>query len=280
MPATDLELRLWRPVIAFLLRRVAFMVVTVLAISVASFAIIQLPPGDYLTALQAQLASQGDAIGDAQLVALEQRYGLNDPIAVQYLKWISGILLHGDFGQSFEWNRPVADLLADRLPLTIGISVLTLLFTWAVAFPIGVYSATKPYSVGDYAVTTLGFLGLAIPNFLLALILMFIAFKAFGQDLGGLFSPEFANSDWNLGKILDLLSHLWVPVVVLGTAGTAGLDPDPAGQSARRAAQALRGGGPGPRRPRTAAGDQVSAPGRAQPVHLHRRLGAAGPDLR
>jgi peptide/nickel transport system permease protein len=210
-------------VIAYLLRRVAYMVLTVLAISIASFAIIQLPPGDYLTALQAQLASQGDSIGDAQLQALEQRYGLNDPIYVQYVKWLGGIVLHGDFGQSFEWNRPVAELLADRLPLTVTISVLTLIFTWAVAFPIGVYSAVRPYSPGDYVVTTLGFLGLAIPNFLLALILMFIAFRFFGADLGGLFSPEFAASQWNLGKLLDLFGHLWVPIVVLGTAGTAGL---------------------------------------------------------
>jgi peptide/nickel transport system permease protein len=209
--------------INYVVRRFAYMLVTVLAISVASFGIIQLPPGDYLTALQAQLASQGDSIEGSQLAALEERYGLNDPVQVQYLKWIGGIFLHGDFGQSFEWNRPVAELLADRLPLTIAISVLTLLFTWVVAFPIGLYSAVRPYSTGDYVFTTLGFLGLAIPNFLLALLLMFIGFEVFGQDLGGLFSPAFADSDWNLGKVLDLLSHLWVPIVVLGTAGTAGL---------------------------------------------------------
>jgi peptide/nickel transport system permease protein len=209
--------------INYLVRRIGYMIVTVLAISIASFGIIQLPPGDYLTALQAQLASQGDSIEGPQLQALEQRYGLNDPIHLQYLKWIGGIVLHGDFGQSFEWNRPVAELLADRLPLTIAISVITLLFTWAVAFPIGLYSAVKPYSIGDYTFTTLGFLGLAIPNFLLALILMFVGFEVFDQDLGGLFSPAFADSGWNLGKIIDLISHLWVPVVVLGTAGTAGL---------------------------------------------------------
>lgn len=209
--------------INFLLRRVGYMIITVLAISIASFGIIQLPPGDYLTALQAQLAAQGDSIDRAQLEALEARYGLNDPIHLQYLKWIGGIVLHLDFGQSFEWNRPVAELLADRLPLTIAISVLTLLFTWAVAFPIGLYSAVKPYSIGDYTFTTLGFLGLAIPNFLLALILMFVGFEVFGQDLGGLFSPAFTDSGWNLGKLIDLLSHLWVPVIVLGTAGTAGL---------------------------------------------------------
>lgn len=199
------------------------MVATVMAISVVAFAIIQLPPGDYLTALQAQLAAQGDSIDRSQLAALEARYGLNDPIYVQYLKWIGGILFNGDFGQSFQWNRPVVELLEQRLPLTIAISISTLLFTWIVAFPIGIYSAVRQYSVGDYIATTVGFLGLAIPNFLLALILMFIGFQVFGADVGGLFSPAYAEANWNLGKFLDMMSHLWVPIVVLGTAGTAGL---------------------------------------------------------
>lgn len=208
--------------INFALQRLGYMIITLTVISMVSFVIIQLPPGDYLTALQAQLASQGDSINRAQLVALEERYGLNDPVIVQYFKWIGGVL-QGDLGQSFEWNRPVTDLLAERLPLTIAISLSTLLFTWVIAFPIGIYSAVRQYSAGDYLVTTIGFLGLAIPNFLLALILMFIGFRYFDRDLAGLFSPAYADAGWNLGKLLDLLSHLWVPVIVLGTAGTAGL---------------------------------------------------------
>ena len=142
---------------------------------------------------------------------------------MQYGKWITGIVLHGDFGQSFQWNRPVIDLILDRLPLTILISVATILFTWLVSFPIGVYSAVNQYSIGDYIATTIGFLGLAVPNFLIALVLMYIGLEYFGHSVGGLFSPEFVDAPWTWAKFVDLLAHLWVPVVVLGTAGTAAL---------------------------------------------------------
>lgn len=203
-------------------RRILLMIPTVFAISVVAFIIIQLPPGDYLTTIVSQLQSQGDQIDKAQLAALSARYGLDQPVYVQYLKWIGGIL-HGDFGMSFAWNKPVSALLSERLGLTIVLAVTTLLFTWAVAFPIGVYSAVRQYSVGDYVATTLGFLGLAVPNFLIALVLMWVGLNYFGQSVGGLFSQDYVDSAWNLGKVLDLLSHLWVPVVVLGAAGTAGL---------------------------------------------------------
>lgn len=199
------------------------MVPVLFAISVVAFVIIQLPPGDYLTTLVSQLQAQGDTVDQAQLAQLSARYGLDDPVFVQYLKWITNILFHGDFGTSFAWNKPVSSLLAERLPLTIVLAVTTLLFTWVVAFPIGVYSAVRQYSAGDYAATTLGFLGLAIPEFLIALVLMWIGLNYFGQSVGGLFSPEWQDEPWNLGKLIDLLSHLWVPVVVLGMAGTAGL---------------------------------------------------------
>jgi peptide/nickel transport system permease protein len=199
------------------------MVPVLFAISIVAFVIIQLPPGDYLTTLVSQLQAQGDTVDQAQLAQLSARYGLDDPVFVQYLKWITNILFHGDFGTSFAWNKPVSSLLAERLPLTVVLAVTTLLFTWVVAFPIGVYSAVRQYSAGDYVATTLGFLGLAIPEFLIALVLMWIGLNYFGQSVGGLFSPEWQDEPWNLGKLIDLLSHLWVPVVVLGMAGTAGL---------------------------------------------------------
>lgn len=203
-------------------RRILLMIPTVFAISVVAFIIIQLPPGDYLTTIVSQLQSQGDQIDKAQLAALSARYGLDQPVYIQYLKWIGGIL-HGDFGMSFAWNKPVSALLSERLGLTIVLAITTLLFTWAVAFPIGVYSAVRQYSVGDYVATTLGFLGLAVPNFLIALVLMWVGLNYFGLSVGGLFSQDYVDSQWNLGKLIDLLSHLWVPVVVLGAAGTAGL---------------------------------------------------------
>lgn len=210
---------MWR----YILRRLLYMVPTLFLISVVSFAIIQLPPGDYLTTVVSKLAAQGQSLDSAQITALQARYGLGDSVVVQYWKWISGIVLHGDFGQSFQWNRPVSGLLAQRLPLTITLAVVTLLVTWAIAFPVGVYSAVRQYSVGDYVATTFGLLGLATPNFLIALLLLYVSYRYFGQEVGGLFSSQYADAAWNLGKVLDLLGHVWVPIVVLGTAGTAGL---------------------------------------------------------
>lgn len=209
--------------LGFMLRRIAYMIPTLFLISVVAFTIISLPPGDYLTTLIAQMRAQGGDIDQGRIAALEVRYGLNEPVYVQYVRWISAIVLHGDFGQSFQLNRSVGSVLAARLPMTITIAVFTLLFTWLVAFPVGVYSAVRQYTAGDYIATTIGFLGLAIPNFLIALVLMFIGYRYFGQSVGGLFSPEYIDAGWNLGKFVDLLTHIWVPVVVLGMAGTAGL---------------------------------------------------------
>ncbi|UED86275.1 ABC transporter permease [Streptomyces profundus] len=199
------------------------MIPTLFGISVVAFAIIQLPPGDFLTTLVSRMENQGERMDEAQLAALRERYGLGDPIVQQYLKWMGNILLHGDFGQSFEYSKTVSSLVMDRLPMTIVLAVTTLLLGWVIAFPIGLYSAVRQYSPGDYLATTVGFLGLAIPNFMIALILMYLGYSLFGMSVGGLFSPEFEDAAWNLGKLLDLLAHLWVPVVVLGTAGTAGL---------------------------------------------------------
>ncbi|PZF85596.1 ABC transporter permease [Jiangella anatolica] len=209
--------------LGFVARRLGLMVPTLFAISLVSFAIIQLPPGDYATTLVSQLEDNGQTVDTAQLEAIRERYGLDQPIVVQYWTWISNIVLHGDFGQSFQWNQPVAELLSSRLPLTIVLTLSTVLFTWIVAFPIGLYSAVRQYSWGDYVATTVGFLGLAIPNFLLALGLMYIALTVFDADVGGLFSAEYEEAPWSLARFADLLGHLWIPVIVLGTAGTAGL---------------------------------------------------------
>ncbi|MCA9836593.1 MAG: ABC transporter permease [Trueperaceae bacterium] len=206
----------------FIVRRVLNSIVTIFVISIVSFIIIQLPPGDFLTSYAASLKAQGDTVNPAQLEALRQAYGLGQPVHIQYLKWI-GNILQGDFGQSLEWQLPVNRIIWSRLLLTLMVSASSILFIWAVAIPIGVFSATNQYSIGDYIATFLGFIGLAIPNFMLALVLMWIGFSVFGQDVGGLFSPEFQGAPWSWAKFVNLLSHLWIPMIVAGTAGTAGL---------------------------------------------------------
>ena len=209
--------------LTYVLRRLALMVPTVFVISVLAFVIIQLPPGSFAETYAATLDRTGDQVDSALLESLRRRYGLDQPMHMQYLIWMQGIVTRGDFGRSFEWNRPVSTLIWERLALTFVISLSALLFIWVVAFPVGIYSAVRQYSVGDYLATFLAFIGLAIPNFLMALVFMYIAFAYFGQSVGGLFSPEYVNAPWSWGKVVDLLSHLWIPMVVLGTAGTAGL---------------------------------------------------------
>lgn len=207
----------------YILRRLGLMVITLIAISFATFWIINLPPGDYVSTLQAQAETRGETISTERLAALRARYGLNDPFLVQYGKWIGNILLHGNFGESFAWNRPVSTLIWDRVALSFFLSVSTLLFVWGVAFPIGIYSAVKQYSPGDYVATFFGFVGMAIPEFMLALVFMYLGVRHFGQSVGGLFSPEYVDAVWNLGKVIDLASHLWLPILIIGMAGTAGL---------------------------------------------------------
>jgi len=203
-------------------RRVLMMIPTLIAISMVSFAIIQLPPGDFLTAYVSNMEAMGENIDEATIAGLRARYGLGQPMYVQYAKWIWGVL-HGDFGQSFRWNAPVSGLIWGRLGLTVIVSFCTLVFTWLVSFPVGIYSAVRQYSIGDYVSTALGFLGVATPNFLLALVLMVLSYSIFGQSVGGLFSPEYADAPWTWAKIWDLAKHMWIPLVVLGTSGTAGL---------------------------------------------------------
>ena len=207
----------------YALRRVGLMIPTLMLISVATFFIIQLPPGDFLTTVLSGLSEQGMAIDRGQLAALEARYGLDQPFHVQYWRWISRILLHGDFGVSFEWNRPVASLIWGRLALTTLLALSSLLVTWAIALVIGTYSAIRQYSIGDYLFTVLGFIGLAVPNFLLGLVLMYVAWRYFGQSVGGLFSPEYVSAPWSLARAVDLMKHMWIPVAIIATAGTANL---------------------------------------------------------
>jgi peptide/nickel transport system permease protein len=208
----------------YLVRRLLVMIPTLIAISIVSFILIQLPPGDFLTTYAATLAAQGDSSASTeQLNALREAYGLDQPVYIQYWKWISNILLHGDFGQSLEWKLPVADLLWQRMGATLGITVTTLLFTWLLAIPIGVYSATHQYSKGDYFITFIGFIGLGVPSFMIALILLWVAFRYLGLDVGGLFSADYRNAPWSLGKFFDLLRHAWIPLIIIGLEGTAGL---------------------------------------------------------
>jgi peptide/nickel transport system permease protein len=198
------------------------MIPTLLAISIMTFVIIQLPPGNYLDTLITELRAAGETADLQKVEFLRKQYGLDQPVWMQYGIWLVG-LLHGDLGYSFEYDRPVTAIIGERLALTFVVSFGAILFTWLVAFPIGVYSATHQYSWGDHGLTFLGFLGLATPNFLLALVLMFVSFSYFGVSVGGLFSPDLQEAPWSWAKVADLLEHLWIPVVVIGTAGTAGM---------------------------------------------------------
>ncbi|WP_305969069.1 MULTISPECIES: ABC transporter permease [unclassified Mameliella] len=206
----------------FILRRVLYMIPTVFLVSIVTFIIIQLPPGDYLDTLAAEMGEAG-VDNTAVVEQLREQYGLGEPMYLQYWKWMTGILFEGDFGISFEKNVPVTDVIWDRLGWTFAISILTLFFIWIVALPIGIYSAVRKYSVGDYIATLLGFIGLAIPNFLLALVMMYVAFKYFGQSVGGLVSPEYLDQPWSWAKFGNLLQHIWMPVFVVGTSGAAAL---------------------------------------------------------
>lgn len=205
----------------FILRRLVYVLPTLVAVSFISFFVIALPPGDYVDRLIDKAASGGDYITAAEAEALRHTYGLDQPLLVQYWNWITAIVTRGDFGYSFSWQMPVSEMIWQRLSLTTILSVASLVFIWIVAIPIGIYSAVRRYSLTDYVSTFLGFAGLAIPNFLLALGLMYVAYASFGQNVGGLFSPEYIEAPWSMGRVLDLLAHLWIPMMVLGTSGTA-----------------------------------------------------------
>ena len=206
--------------IAYIVRRFLLAILTIWAITILSFLIIQLPPGDFVDTYANTMSAGGTGITEGEKQALREQYGINQPIYIQYLNWM-GLITQGNFGMAIEWGRPVLDVIGDRLVLTIVISLAAIVFTWALSLPIGIYSAVKRYSFLDYFFTFLGFIGLAIPGFMLALIVMYIGFSYFGANVGGLFSADYAEAPWSMERVWDLIKHLPVPAVVLGIAGTA-----------------------------------------------------------
>lgn len=208
--------------LAYILKRALYMIPTLILISMLVFVIIELPPGDYFESYLAELQASGERVDPNKIEFLRSEYGFDRPAWERYLKWATGMLA-GDFGYSFEYELPVREVIGDRILLTIIVTFFTIIFTWAVAFPIGIYSATHQYSWGDYGLTFLGLLGLATPNFLLALVMLYFAKEWFGISIGGLYDPEFVGQPMSWGKFLSVLQHLWIPVVIIGTSGTAGM---------------------------------------------------------
>jgi peptide/nickel transport system permease protein len=208
--------------LTYLVRRLALAAITVWAITVVTFIILQLPPGDFVDAYVAQASAMGTAISAAEADALRHAYGLDQSIWVQYFKWLN-LVAHGQFGQSFEYGRPVTEVIGDRLWLTILLSIGAIIVTWGLALPIGIYSAVRQYSIGDYLFTFIGFVGLAVPNFLLALIIMYVGLRVFNVSVGGLFSADYQLAPWSWAKLRDLGAHLPVPMLILALAGTAQL---------------------------------------------------------
>ena len=204
----------------YILKRLAIVPLMLFLFSVIAFALIKAPPGDFLTSYIAELAQGGSSLDQAQIDALRRQYGLDRPIYEQYFLWV-GSLLKGDLGISLEWRRSNAELIGERLLLTLALTTGSLIFTWLVAIPIGIVSATRQYSAVDYLFTVLNYVGLATPNFMLALVLMWVAFDRFGVSVTGLFSPEYAQAPWSWARFADLMSHIWLPMIVLGVAGTA-----------------------------------------------------------
>ena len=207
----------------YVVRRLFYLVLSTAVLSAVAFLIIQLPPGDFVTKFVFQMEQRGLVVSEEMMKGLYARFAFDRPMHEQYLKWIGNIVLRGDFGESMAFNKPVSELLGERFLLTVTISISTLIITYLIAVPIGIYSATHPFSMGDYTGTVFGFIGLATPDFLLALILMFLALRYLGWSPGGLFSREYLAAPWSFGRVLDLMKHLPVPLLVIGTSGTAGM---------------------------------------------------------
>lgn len=209
----------------YIFKRLLYAIPTMFIISVIVFGTIQLPPGDFVTKMSQKMNEQsgGSAWSPQFEQAMRERYGLNEPLYVQYYKWISNIVSKGDFGYSFTNAAPAKDMILDRIGMTVVVAFASFIFTWMVALPIGVLSAVKQYSLADYFFSFIGFIGLATPGFLIALILMYLSFQYGGASMSGLFSPEFENAPWSWAKFVDLLNHLWIPMIILGIGGTAGL---------------------------------------------------------
>jgi peptide/nickel transport system permease protein len=206
----------------FVIRRITILIPMIFMMSIVSFAIIQAPPGDYLQTYIANLRASGDRVDQAEIEMLKRTYGLDQPIYMQYLKWMWK-MLHGDLGQSLEFRRPINSLIGERLALTVSLSLFTIVFTWSLAIPVGILSAVRRYSLGDYFFTFFSYVGVGIPNFLLALLLMWSVYRYLGLKITGLFSEQYVDAPWSMGKVVDLLKHMWVPMLILGTAGTARL---------------------------------------------------------
>lgn len=208
--------------LAYMSRRILMGLVTVWAVSIISFLLIIMPPGDFVTAHVAALQASGDPVKEEEVEHIRKDYGLDQPIFVQYYKWASKVV-RGNFGVSMQWQRPVREVIGDRMWLTIAVALAGVVFTYILALPIGIYSAVKQYSLGDYTFTFLGFIGLAIPNFLVALVLLYLGFAWFNASIGGLFSDEYIDAPYSVGKVWDLMKHLVLPGLILALAGTAEL---------------------------------------------------------
>lgn len=207
----------------FIVRKLLIMILTVFLISFAVFYIITLPPGDFLTTYIGRLTAAGESVDPAMIASLREQYGLDQPFVIQYWRWISNIIFHGNFGYSFSLSMPVTTIIKAYIGPTMALSLVTMLFTYLVSIPVGIYSAVHQYSIGDYAFTTIGFLGQAIPNFLLAILLMFLSFRLTGNTMLGLYSPGMEKAAWSWAKLADLLKHCIIPVIVIGMNGTCGL---------------------------------------------------------
>jgi len=208
---------------SFIIRRILAMIPTLILASIVAFIIIQLPPGDFASSYAATQATTGDIVSQEALETLRRDYGLNEPVFIQYYKWMKGILTRGDYGISFEHREPVSSLIWERIWLTMWLSLFSVLLTWVIAFPIGIYSAVRQYSAGDYFFTLLGFLGVSIPGFLIAVMIMYFQFKYLGKTTSGLFSDQFVSAAWSWDRVVDFLAHLWLPALILGLSGTAEL---------------------------------------------------------
>jgi peptide/nickel transport system permease protein len=207
----------------FILRRILLMIPTFFVISFVTFIIIQLPPSDYAETYVSSLIAQGDTNAQFQLENLRALYGIGEPVYEQYAKWIWGIITRGDFGIAFQYQQPVSFIIWDRIELTMIITLGGVLVSWLIAFPIGIYSAVRQYSLGDYLATFLAFIGISVPSFLLALVIMYIGFKYFNATVSGLFSSEMELAPWSLAKVIDFCRHAWLPVLILGISSTGGL---------------------------------------------------------
>jgi peptide/nickel transport system permease protein len=209
--------------LSYIIKRVLQLIPLIVVISVITFIIIELPPGDFLTMRIVQLRQSGTEVAEDEIARLTKQYGLDKPLYRRYLMWAWNIIRYGNLGRSFQWEKPVSEVIGERIALTMTVSICTLIFVWIVAVPIGIYAATHQYSASDYFLTFLGFIGLSVPGFLLALVIMYVSFTYLGVSVTGLFSADYADAPWSMAKVVNMLQRIWVPIIVIGLTGTAGL---------------------------------------------------------